>query len=336
MRRYAKGRRPSWTPLRSRSERPAEQAGSPYDDALRRHRRHVLAVRAVAIGLGALVLLGTFRALTFTAPASAPPDGAQMAAVAAAAAAIVPGTSLVRIDDESADTWQVTVADPDGRCWLVRVARSGDSIGALPPPAIIACPPRVVADAEPGAEAEPGSDVDLVARGFVEAYLTASPAVRRYLAPDVELELPRPVNAVTVDRVRSRPVDGGEIASVSATADGTAVGYRLRLVELEGRLWVEGLFAGPFIGTLTTEPANVLPEGVTPAASPSALAADTTGNTAATSAIATTSTAPGGDGQDGEDLAPASPPSSAPPTTSPPRPTLPATSTPSQPPGPGE
>jgi len=223
------------------------------------------------------------------------------------------------------------VADADGRCWLVRVARSGGAIGALPPPAIIACPPRVVADADPGAEAEPGSDVDLVARGFVEAYLTASPSVRRYLAPEVDIELPRPVSAVTVDRVRSRAVEGGEVASVSATADGTAVGYRLRLVELEGRLWVEGLFAGPFIGSLTTEPGN--PDALAGGTTPAGLAADTTGSTAGGAATTSTSVAPadtqGGEpGADGTTLAPA--------TSAPPRPTLPATSTPSQPPGPGE
>lgn len=318
--------------MRSRPERPPEQASSPYDDALRRHQRHVLAVRVVAIALGVLVLLGTFRALTFSAPSSAAPDGAEMAAVAAAATAAVPGTSLVRVDDESVDTWQVTVADPDGRCWLVRVARFGTSINALPPPAIIACPPRVVADADPGPEAEPGSDVDLVARGFVEAYLTASPSVRRYLAPDVEVELPRPVNAVTVERVRSRTVEGGEVASVSATADGTAVGYRLRLVELEGRLWVEGLFAGPFIGSLSTEPGNELPDGGAPGLTPDGLAADTTGPAAATAA--TTTTAAAGD-QGAGDPAPASTTTAAP-TTTPPRPTLPAATTPSQPPGPGE
>lgn len=329
--------------MRSRAERPAEQASSPYDDALRRHRRHVLAVRAVAIALGALVLLGTFRALTFSAPATAPPDGAEMAAVGAAATATVPGTSLVRVDDESPDTWQVTVADPDGRCWLVRVARASGSINALPPPAIIACPPRVVADADPGSEAEPGSDVDLVARGFVEAYLTASPSVARYLAPDVQIELPRPVSAVTVDGVRSRAVDGGEVASVSATADGTAVGYRLRLIELEGRLWVEGLFAGPFIGTLTTEPGNDLPEDVAIGGDPNALAADTTGTTA--DPTGATAAPPAGAGSPttgglapAGSTAPTTPPTtpSTTPSTSPSRPTLPATSTPSQPPGPGE
>ena len=137
------------------------------------------------------------------------------------------------------------------------MAAVGDVIGALPPPAIVACPPIVSVDPDPGAEADPGSDVDLVARGFVESYLTASPTVQRYLAPEVAMDLPLPVRTVTVDVVRSRKTtDGGQVASVNATADGAAVGYRLRLVELEGRLWVEGLYAGPYIGTLTTQPGN--------------------------------------------------------------------------------
>jgi hypothetical protein len=329
-------------PSRSRAERPADQGHSPYDDALRRHRRHVLAVRAGAIALGALVLFGTFRAITFRSPSSAEPDGAEMSSVAAAATAAVPGTSLLQIDTESSDTWQVTVADVDGRCWLVRVARAEGSIGALPPPAIVACPPRVAAEADPGPEAEPGSDVDLVARGFVEAYLTASASVRRYLAPDIEMELPKPVRSVTVDRVRSRPVDGGEIASVSATADGTLVGYRLRLVEVEGRLWVEDLFAGPYIGTLTTEPANLLDDGgEVGGGAPSSLASDTTGpgstgaegtastsTTAAPGATPTTDAGPAGS-TPGEGQATTT-------TAAPSRPTLPPDTATSQPPGPGE
>lgn len=165
---HAKRRRSSWAWSQPRAERPTGQSSS-YEDALRSHRRHVIAVRVGAGALALLVLAGTFRALTFSSTPSSPPDGGRMTAIASAAAASVPGTSMVRIEDESADTWQVTLADVDGRCWQVRVAAVGDVIGALPPPAIVACPPTVSVDADPGAEAVPGSDVDLVARGFVEA-----------------------------------------------------------------------------------------------------------------------------------------------------------------------
>ncbi len=277
-------------------------------------------MRVGAGALALLVLAGTFRALTFSATTSSPPDGGRMTAVASAAAASVPGTSMVRIETESADTWQVTLADIDGRCWQVRVAAVGDVIGALPPPAIVACPPTVSVDPDPGAEAEPGSDVDLVARGFVESYLTASPAVQRYLAPDISMELPLPVRTVTVDVVRSRKTtDGGQVASVNATADGAAVGYRLRLVELEGRLWVEGLYAGPYIGTLTTQPGNPVVAG----SSPDGLAAvggSTTTTSAGANAFSSSTTAPG----DGTA------------TTLAPRPTLPPETSTTRPVGPGE
>lgn len=146
--------------------------------------------------------------------------------------------------------------------------------------------------------------------------------MQRYLAPEVTMDLPLPVRTVSVDVVRARRTsDGGQVASVNATADGAAVGYRLRLVELEGRLWVEGLFAGPYIGTLTTQPGNPVVTG----GAPDGLAAvgGSAGSTTTTTGAAAGATNPAA-------------PTDGTATTSAPRPTLPPETTTTRPVGPGE
>jgi len=204
----------------------------------------------------------TDRASVLFVDAPEPPSGATTATVRR--------TTVVGARRIDSDYWAVTVAavvderDRDqttvGTSTLyaevgVVVGPAGE-MAAVGTPAVVPGPPHPTAAVRlagptPGI---PGTDdpVMVAAEGFLNALLTGSGDVSRYLAPGVEVTAVDPplFTEVSIDRLAVSEIDGAtraRILAVATTAAGgrRAVGYELGIRERAGRWEITAISGAP-------------------------------------------------------------------------------------------
>ncbi len=251
-------------PNRRSPHETARDSASIYSDTLRKHKRHVLAVR-IAAGLLSLVAIVTvLRVWTRDIPAPVPrEEGVYALTLSAAEVALGGNYTIVKIVREAADSWQLIGDNDSGRCLQVRVITSGDLAEALKPFMAVGCPARVDAKLRLGGEAEPGSAVEQAVSAFIVPYLTGKVSFEREVTEGaIEDErvpyLPQPFQNIDILTISSYENDSGAtIAWVTVSAAGDEYGYRLVLVPNEsGQLLVDELQAGPPIESISTIPAT--------------------------------------------------------------------------------
>jgi hypothetical protein len=202
------------------------------------------------------------RASALFVDAPEPPSGSTTSAVRR--------TTVVGARRIDSDYWAVTVAavvderDRDqttvGTSTLyaevgVVVGPVGE-MAAVGTPAVVPGPPALTTAVRPAGPTPgiPGADdpVMVAAQGFLNALLTGTGDVSRYLAPGVEVTAvnPPPFTGVTVDRLSVSEIDGATCARVLALATTTAggrrtVGYELGIRERAGRWEITSISGAP-------------------------------------------------------------------------------------------